>query len=69
MAKLLDKILVIDYGMGNLRSVEKKFIKIGADVQISSNPEFNFAGNDTGMVEIPIDDRIENLMLKNMYIE
>ncbi len=33
-------------------------------LQISSNPEFNFASNDTGMVEIPIDDRIENLMLK-----
>ena len=32
-----NKITIIDYGMGNLRSVEKKFIKIGADVEITSN--------------------------------
>ncbi len=32
-----NKITVIDYGMGNLRSVEKNFLKIGADVEITSN--------------------------------
>ena len=31
------KITIIDYGMGNLRSVEKKLKRIGADVIISSD--------------------------------
>jgi len=31
-------ILVIDYGMGNLRSVEKALAHIGADAQVSSDP-------------------------------
>jgi len=30
-------IAIVDYGMGNIRSVEKGFIKIGADVRITSN--------------------------------
>ena len=30
------KIVIIDYGMGNLRSVEKKMIRAGADVIISN---------------------------------
>jgi len=34
-----NKVIIIDYGMGNLRSVEKKMKKIGADVIISSKPE------------------------------
>lgn len=33
-----NKIVIIDYGMGNLRSVQKKLLKVGADVEISSNP-------------------------------
>ena len=32
-------IVLIDYGMGNLRSVQKKFIMVGADVKISSDPK------------------------------
>lgn len=32
-------IAVIDYGMGNLRSVEKALEKLGADVAIVSDPE------------------------------
>jgi len=32
-------IAVVDYGMGNLRSVEKAFKKIGANVVITSKPE------------------------------
>jgi glutamine amidotransferase len=32
-------IAIIDYGMGNLRSVEKGFLKIGADVRVTSNPK------------------------------
>ncbi|MFQ3574482.1 MAG: imidazole glycerol phosphate synthase subunit HisH [Thermodesulfovibrionales bacterium] len=31
-------IAIVDYGMGNLRSVQKAFQKIGADVVITSNP-------------------------------
>jgi len=32
-------LTVVDYGMGNLRSVAKAFEKVGFDVIISSNPE------------------------------
>lgn len=32
-----NKIVIIDYGMGNLRSVQKKFNKVGFDAEISSN--------------------------------
>lgn len=31
-------IVIIDYGMGNLRSVQKAFESVGADAKISSNP-------------------------------
>lgn len=31
-------IAIVDYGMGNIRSVEKGFIKIGADVKVTANP-------------------------------
>lgn len=31
-------IVIVDYGMGNLRSVEKAFEKAGARVQVSSRP-------------------------------
>lgn len=42
-------ILIIDYGMGNLRSVEKAFQKVGADVRVSSNPA-DFARADKVVV-------------------
>ncbi|MEZ6047326.1 MAG: imidazole glycerol phosphate synthase subunit HisH [Planctomycetaceae bacterium] len=32
-------IKIVDYGMGNLRSVQKAFEKIGADVEICADPE------------------------------
>jgi glutamine amidotransferase len=32
-------IAIIDYGMGNLRSVEKGFMKVGADVRVTNMPE------------------------------
>lgn len=32
-------IAIIDYGMGNLFSVEKAFVKLGAEVTVTSNPE------------------------------
>ncbi|MBF0542605.1 MAG: imidazole glycerol phosphate synthase subunit HisH [Nitrospirae bacterium] len=31
-------IVIVDYGMGNLRSVEKAFQKTGADVMVSNRP-------------------------------
>lgn len=33
------KIVIIDYGLGNLRSIEKALQYVGADVEISNNPE------------------------------
>ena len=32
-------IIIVDYGMGNLRSVQNKFEKIGKKVEISSDPK------------------------------
>jgi glutamine amidotransferase len=34
-----NKVVIIDYGMGNLRSVQKKLIRVGAIVEISRDPE------------------------------
>lgn len=34
----MNDITIIDYGMGNLRSVQKGFEKVGVDAQISSDP-------------------------------
>ncbi len=31
-------IVIVDYGMGNLRSVEKGFLKVGVDVKVTSSP-------------------------------
>lgn len=33
-----EKIVIVDYGMGNLHSVNKALLKVGADVSISSEP-------------------------------
>jgi len=33
-------IAIVDYGMGNIRSVEKGFLKVGADVNVTSDPKF-----------------------------
>lgn len=32
-------IAIIDYGMGNLRSVEKGFLKVGVEVTVTNKPE------------------------------
>jgi len=32
-------IVIVDYGMGNLRSVEKGFLKVGVDAKIVSDPK------------------------------
>ena len=34
----MTRIAILDYGMGNLRSVEKAFEKVGADAEITSDP-------------------------------
>lgn len=31
-------IAIVDYGMGNLRSVEKGFLKVGVDAKVTSDP-------------------------------
>jgi glutamine amidotransferase len=31
-------IAIVDYGMGNIRSVEKGFLKVGADVRVTADP-------------------------------
>ena len=33
-----NSITIIDYGMGNIRSVQKKLIRVGANVEITSDP-------------------------------
>ncbi len=38
-------IAIIDYGMGNLRSVEKAFLKLGADACITSDPKVILTSN------------------------
>lgn len=43
-------IAIVDYGMGNIRSVEKGFIKVGADVRITSDPR---AVSDADGVVLP----------------
>jgi glutamine amidotransferase len=32
-------IAIVDYGMGNIRSVEKGFLKVGAEVRITADPQ------------------------------
>jgi glutamine amidotransferase len=32
-------IAIVDYGMGNIRSVEKGFLKVGAEVRITADPK------------------------------
>jgi glutamine amidotransferase len=32
-------IAIVDYGMGNIRSVEKGFLKVGANVRITADPK------------------------------
>ena len=43
-------IAIVDYGMGNLRSVEKGFLKVGVDARIVSNPK---AVDDARAVVLP----------------
>jgi len=35
----MTRIAILDYGMGNLRSVEKALERVGAEAVISADPE------------------------------
>lgn len=41
-------IAIVDYGMGNIRSVEKGFLRVGADVRVTSDPKV--ISNSSGIV-------------------
>jgi len=43
-------IAIVDYGMGNLRSVEKGFNKVGIDARVTSSPQVI---DDAGAVVLP----------------
>jgi glutamine amidotransferase len=43
-------IAIIDYGMGNLRSVEKGFLKVGVDAKVVSDPR---SVNDAEAIVLP----------------
>lgn len=56
-------IAIVDYGMGNLRSVEKGFLKVGADAKVTSVPKVL---DDAGAIVLPgvgaFRDCMRNLM-------
>ena len=60
-------IAIVDYGMGNLRSVEKGFLKVGVDARIVSNPQ---SVDDAEAVVLPgvgaFKDCIRNLTDANL---
>ncbi|NWF52405.1 MAG: imidazole glycerol phosphate synthase subunit HisH [Nitrospirae bacterium] len=60
-------IVIVDYGMGNLRSVEKGFLKVGADVKVTSNPKVI---NDADAIVLPGVGAFRDCMrnLKDKYL-
>jgi imidazole glycerol-phosphate synthase subunit HisH len=71
-----NKITIVDYGMGNLRSVQKKLLRVGAEVLITSAPELietadklilpgvgNFANGVRNLKEYGLWDIINNKVL------
>ncbi len=60
-------IVIVDYGMGNLRSVQKAFEKVGADVRISSDASLF---KDAKAVVFPgqgsFPDAVRNLRERNL---
>jgi glutamine amidotransferase len=63
-------IVVVDYGMGNLRSVSKAFETVGAKVKVSSNPK-DIKNADA--IVVPgvgaFGDAVKNLKSLNLYEE
>jgi imidazoleglycerol phosphate synthase glutamine amidotransferase subunit HisH len=41
----MNRVAIIDYGVGNLRSVEKAFAATGCEASISSDESFHVAGS------------------------
>lgn len=60
-------IAIVDYGMGNLRSVEKGFLNVGMDARVTSDPK---TVNDADAVVLPgvgaFRDCIRNLRDMNL---
>jgi glutamine amidotransferase len=55
-------IAIIDYGMGNLFSVEKAFVKLGAEVIVTSNPKVVVAADKVVLPGVgAFGDCMENL--------
>lgn len=60
-------IAIIDYGMGNLFSVEKAFVKLGAEVVVTSNPEVVVAADKVVLPGVgAFGDCMENLRAYQM---
>jgi imidazole glycerol-phosphate synthase subunit HisH len=71
-----NKITIVDFGMGNLRSVQKKLVRVGAEVLITSAPELiekadklvlpgvgNFANGVRNLKEYGLWDILNNKVL------
>lgn len=58
-------ITIVDYGMGNLRSVQKAFEKIGAEARLSDEPEVIEQIEQSDLLVVPgvgaFDRAVENL--------
>ncbi|RMA97248.1 imidazole glycerol phosphate synthase subunit HisH [Hydrogenothermus marinus] len=63
-------IVVVDYGMGNLRSVAKAFEKVGFNIKVSSNPKDI---KDAKAIVVPgvgaFGDAVHNLKRFNLFDE
>jgi glutamine amidotransferase len=59
-------IAIIDYGMGNLRSVEKGFLKVGVDVKVTNKAE---DVNDADGVVLPGVGAFKDCMLELKKLE
>lgn len=60
-------IAIIDYGMGNLFSVEKAFVKLGAEVVVTSNPKIVVAADQVVLPGVgAFGDCMENLKAYHM---
>jgi glutamine amidotransferase len=60
-------IAIIDYGMGNLYSVEKAFTKLGAEVVVTSKPEIIVAADKVVLPGVgAFGDCMENLRAHHM---
>lgn len=60
-------IAIIDYGMGNLFSVEKAFVKLGAEVVVTSNPKIVVSADKVVLPGVgAFGDCMENLKAYHM---